>query len=167
MALNADQNSPDFNSYVDVATADAYFADRIHAEAWDTLTGKEKALVSASQLLDWYITWKGNKAVSEQPMQWPRSGVIRKDGTGVADDIIPSELKVATCEMALSSISDDRTSDDPLAGISKVKVSSLMIQADEKDATASHRSVIPEKVKKILQDITRSSGIGVVRLMRA
>lgn len=167
MALDADHTSSGFNSYITEDDADLYFEDRNHVDAWDSLDNKEKALVSASQILDWYMTWKGYKADGEQPMQWPRTGVIRKDGTEVADDIIPRDVKVATCELALSSIDDDRTSDDSLAGISKVKVSSLMIQADEKDHTASHRSVIPEKIKYILKDLISQGGIGVVRLMRA
>jgi hypothetical protein len=167
MALNATVGAPDANSYVTVAEADAYFADRIHSDSWQTVDSPPSALVTASRLLDWYIKWKGHRSSTTQSMQWPRTGVSRPDGSSVDTTIIPSEVKTAVFELALSSLEADRTADSGLAGIEQVKVGSLMVKADNGDVDSTAASVIPEKVNKILSDLVSSGSLSVVRLMRA
>ena len=167
MALDATVGSSTANSYVTVAEADSYFSDRLHADAWEDYEYKASALVTASQMLDWYVRWKGSKATETQSMQWPRSGVVRRDGTTVADDIIPSEVKTAVYELALSSLESDRTSDDPMAGIEQVKAGSLMVKADSGDVNSTAIKAIPEKVWKILSDLSTRGDLSVVRLIRA
>lgn len=167
MALNATIGSPDANSYVTVAEANAYFSDRVHSSAWDDFDDKASALVTASQMLDWYVRWKGYKSTSEQSMGWPRINVVRKDGTEVPSDIILPEVKVAAYELALSSLEADRTADDPMAGIEQIKAGSLMVKADNGDADSTAADVIPEKVWRILSDLYMRGDLAVVRLMRA
>lgn len=163
MALNATIGSDSANSYVTLSEATAYFEDRAHASDWESFEDQEKILITASRMLDWYTNWKGTKSSVSQSMDWPRSGAIRTDGTEVDDDIIPQEVKIATYELALSSLSGDRTVDNELTGIKKVQVSSLSIEANV-DSTG--KPAIPSKVRMILSDLI-SSGITVVRLMRA
>ena len=166
MALNADVGASEANSYVTEEEADAYFEDRSHADAWEEFENKEAALVTASRMLDWYVSWKGYRSSDVQSMLWPRMSVLRRDGSEVASDTIPAEVKTAVYELALSSLEDDRTSDDPLAGIEQVKLSSLMIKADSGDYDSTSAAAIPEKVWKILSDLYSRSGFGVVRLVR-
>lgn len=167
MALNAIVGSPDANSYVTVAEANIYFLDRVHSGAWEDFEYKASALITASQMLDWYVKWKGYKATSEQSMKWPRLNVVRRDGSAVATDIIPKEVKVATFELALASLEKDRTIDDPMAGIEQVKAGTLMIKADNGDFDSTAADTIPEKIWKILSDLYMRGDISVVRLMRA
>lgn len=167
MALNATVGSPDANSYVTVAEANAYFSDRVHSSAWEDFEDRASALITASQMLDWYVKWKGYKATSEQAMGWPRVNVVRRDGTTVADDIIPSEVKVAAYELALASLDGDRTADDPMAGIEQIKAGSLMVKADNGDIDSTAADTIPERIWKILSDLYMRGDISVVRLMRA
>ena len=167
MALDATVGSPDANSYVTEAEANIYFADRLHAEDWDNADNPASALITASQMLNWYVKWKGYKATSTQYMGWPRVNVIRRDGTEVANNIIPTEVKVATYELALSSLESDRTSDDPMAGIEQVKAGSLMVKADNGDYDSTAADTIPEKIWKILSDLYMKGDLAVVRLMRA
>lgn len=166
MALDATVGGITANSYITLIQANAYFADRAFATSWDTFTEKEDMLVTASQMLDWYLKWKGTKATSEQSMQWPRVEALRPDGTEILDTVIPPELLTAVCELALSSLDGDRTIDSPLAGLEQVKVSSLMVKANKGDAESTKKETIPEKIRKILSDITTRSG-GTVRLIRA
>lgn len=167
MALNATVGSPDANSYVTVAEAAAYFSDRVHSELWDEFEDQAAALVTASQMLDWYVKWKGNRSSTTQSMYWPRVEVTRSDGTVIDETILPPELKVAVYELALSSLEKDRTADNPLAGLEQVKAGSLMVKADNGDIDSTEIDAIPEKVWKILSDLYTRGNMSVVRLMRA
>lgn len=168
MALNATVGDANTNSYVTEVEADIYFDDRVHSDDWEEFENKEAVLITSSRMLDWYLKWKGYRSSSEQSMQWPRINVVRPDGSEVADDIIPVEVKVAVYELALSSIDSDRTEDNALAGIEQIKAGSLMIKADNGDYDSTAIDVIPEKVKMILSDlISQGSSINVIRLMRA
>ena len=167
MALNATVGSPDANSYVTVAEAASYFANRTHSEAWGEFDGQSAALCTASQMLDWYVKWKGYRSTTTQSMMWPRTEVTRRDGTLVDDSIIPPELKVAVYELALSSLDADRTADDPLAGIDQVKAGTLMVKASVGGIDSTAEDVIPEKIWKILSDLYSIGETSVVRLMRA
>lgn len=167
MALNATVGSADANSYVTVQEASAYFANRTHSSEWGEFDNQPAALATASQMLDWYMKWKGTKSTTTQSMQWPRVDALRPDGTEIANDVLPPELKVAVYELALSSLDEDRTADDPLAGIEQVKAGTLMVKASMGGYDSTSEDAIPEKVMKILSDIISSGSVGVVRLMRA
>ena len=168
MALDATPGSDVANSYVTVAEANAYFSDRAHASDWEDNDEQASALITASSMLDWYIKWKGSKTTSTQSMDWPRTGVVLADGSAVADDSIPREVKVAVYELTLSSLEEDRTADSSMAGLDQVKAGSLMVKSETKGYPDTAPDTIPEKVKMILSDLTSTgSGISVVRLMRA
>ena len=167
MALNATVGASDANSYVTVAEANAYFRHRLHSEDWDDADAPDSALVTASRMLDWYVKWKGWRSSTTQAMLWPRTEVLRRDGTSVDDDIIPPEVKTATYELAFSSLAESRVGDDPLAGIEQLKAGSLMIKADSGDYDSTALDTIPEHVWKILSDLYSGGGMAVVRLSRA
>jgi len=166
MALNATVGAADANSYVTVAEATAYFANRAHAEAWEDLDQQSQALITASQAIDWHVTWKGQRATGTQSMDWPRVDVLDKVGVEYPPDVIPPDVKTATYEMALASIEADRMADSDLAGLSEVRAASLMIKTDD-GLYNTKPDTIPDHIWKILQGLTTKSGIGVVRLMRA
>ena len=167
MALNATVGSPDANSYVTVSEAASYFGNRTHSEDWDEFDNQPAALCTASQMLDWYFKWKGVKATTTQAMQWPRIDAVRADGTEIAEDEIPPELKVAVYELALSSLSDDLTANNPLAGIDQVKAGTLMVKASVGGVDSTVQEAIPDKVRNILSDLYTRGDLSVVRLMRA
>jgi hypothetical protein len=168
MTIIATVGASNANSYVTESEANLYFENRLHGyDTWDEFDDKDKALITASQLLDWYVSWKGTKTDESQSMQWPREDVIRQSGVEIDDDVIPPEVKKAVYELAYVSLSSDRTADDALAGIEQVKVSSLMIKADNGDVESTKRKVIPEQVWKILSDLTVPSSASVVWLLRA
>lgn len=165
MALNATPGASDANSYVTLEEANAYFVDRPHSSAWGESSEQESMLILASRMLDWYVHWKGYRSSTTQSMLWPRTGVIRRDASEIATDIIPSEVKIAVYELALSSIEEDRTIDSALAGLEEIKAGSLTVKANINDPDSP--DVIPEKIWRILSDLYSRGSMSVVRLMRA
>ena len=167
MALDATVGGANANSYVTVEEADSYFLERLHSGAWVTSTVKEAALITASRLLDWELVFSGSKALDAQAMQFPRSDLVLNDGTEVLSTIIPREIKFATFELALFSLSADRTADNPLAGIEMAKAGPLAIKATPAGYDSTASKVIPEHIRRMLADFIANGSISVVRLVRA
>ena len=167
MALNATLGASDANSYVTLAEAEIYFADRMHSSAWAALTDEVKInlLISSSQMLDWYTKWKGARSTITQFMEWPRTDVIRPSGVEIDDDVLPPEVKTAAYEQALANIEADRTEDDPLAGIGQLQAGSLMIKAGAEKPNQTNAKPVPTHVFQILKALHTSGG--TVWLLRA
>lgn len=87
---------PGANSYVDEATLSAYAADR-----GVTVTGDaSELLVSANDYLE-TKSFIGTRQTRDQSLQWPRINVSI-DGFDYVSTEIPSQLKIAQMEIALS-----------------------------------------------------------------
>ena len=97
------------NSYLAVADADSYFADRGNEDwaAQDT-TAKEQALVRATFAINAWLRgkWRGAKFTATQSLAWPRSGVVDEDGYELATDAVPQPVKDATAEVALIELTE-------------------------------------------------------------
>ena len=107
MALNATLGSSTANSYVDVATADAYAANVWWGATWLALAtaDKEIALIGATGGLE-AVKWKGTRcspssddADKPQALSWPRSDA-ECDGVPATCSLIPPSIITATCELA-------------------------------------------------------------------
>jgi len=168
MAIDTTIGSATANSYPTVLEADAYFLNRFHVSFWASLPNedKEKLLITATSLLDWYVKWAGLKVSDTQALAWPRTGVYTELGNEISSSVIPAQVKTAVFELIIASYEADRTSDSGLEGLSMLKLSSLQIQATDKYANPP-RKVIPESVWKILGELCVKGGISVVRLVRA
>lgn len=99
---------PNSNSYIDVAYADAYFADRL-ITAWSSLApeAKQAALIAATDYVDkrWGPYFKGCRLTETQALEFPRDAFLDASDAGY----IPEVLKKATAEYAI------RASSAPLA----------------------------------------------------
>ena len=100
----------DTNSYATVAEADAYFADRLGADVWLTLTPEKKsqALIAATLHVDG-LRWKGSAISASQSLAFPRSGYYLDTvvGDAVAMDPVPPRIIKGTFEMALHLINNE------------------------------------------------------------
>jgi len=166
MALDATVGTDTATSYVTVTEAYDYFSTRLHADAWFGLADQDKALITASSVIDWYSTWKGLPVTGTQSKDWPRTGVYNKAGELYLETVIPQDVKIAVFEYALSSLDSDRTADNDLAGLSQVAAGSLMLKVDD----SVHNTLpdtLPDKIGRILRHLVTRSGVGVVRLIRA
>lgn len=97
------------NSYVTLAEADTFFAQRAFSDAWVGVDDdKARSLIAAARHLDFLYIWKGYPTVTTQAMQWPRNGVQSRTGGSVASDATPQDIKDAQCELAYQWIQSDQ-----------------------------------------------------------
>jgi hypothetical protein len=89
------------NSFVTMEEAEAYFAARLHAEAWGgaTAAAREQALRMAARMLN-RLRWHGTPGSATQALCWPRVGA-----PGAGAGTIPGAVKAAQCEEALAWLS--------------------------------------------------------------
>jgi len=166
MALDATVGTTTANSYVTLAEAIAYFQDRAATELWDDSDEQSQLLITASRLIDWQLQFAGTKTNELQSMQFPRTGITLPSGYAVPSDTIPTDVKMAVFELALSSVEADRVADNPLAGLDTVTAGPLTIKSSNPTQNPT-APVIPNHVRAILAGYLATSGMGVYRLNRA
>jgi len=98
---------PTAESYISVANADAYLAG-VGETAWavyDVAEVKEPALRNATEYLGqvYRTRWQGSRSSLDQMLDWPRSGVAKRDGYGgtYEANIVPVEVQRACAKLAL------------------------------------------------------------------
>ena len=166
MALIATVGAANANSYPTVPFAANYFANRAYGAAWEAVADPELLLMTASQMIDWYITPAGLKATDAQSMNFPRIGIYTENGNEMDSTVLPNCLLVGTCELAFVLKDKDRTVANPLNGLAEVRAGGLSIRTDS-SANAGKEHAIPENVQKILAPVTQKGGIRTVHLIRA
>lgn len=155
MSLDATPSGASANSYVTVAQADTYFATRLNATAWTDSSEQEAALIQATRWLD-HFDYRGERAVPQQPLRWPREFVYDEDGYELATATIPREVRDATCEAALALLSSgDVFARSELGQFSRAKVGPLEVEVRQ----AYIQSDLPDVVQNILGRWLLSSGI--------
>lgn len=108
MTLDTTVGTSTSQSYASVAEADAYLAFRGDTSTWTALTvaQKEQKLQWAAVQLD-TLYFRGNKLTYSQALEWPRNGVVNKNGW--YEQGIPQPLKNAQAELAFQLIANDWT----------------------------------------------------------
>lgn len=88
-------------SYLAVAAADLYFADRgVAAWADAEVAARQAALIAASQYLDATFCWKGVRRTQGQGLDWPRRGADDAEGLAISETAVPQSLRDAAAELA-------------------------------------------------------------------
>jgi hypothetical protein len=105
LVIDTTPGSASANSYATVAEANIYNESVLtDSEAWvDAETPiKNRALVTATRLLDMNIRWTGERRYFGQALDWPRyAAVDSRDARWYLDNtIIPPAVKNATAELA-------------------------------------------------------------------
>lgn len=79
--------------YVSVSEGEAYFATKLHVQAWtdSTIDEKNRAIYEGTRLID-YLCFSGDKTDADQFLEFPRNG----------DTDIPEAIKTACLEIALA-----------------------------------------------------------------
>lgn len=121
------------NSYVTLAEFDVYLDTLLNNTIVVDATTEEnrkRALVQATRVLDAVMCWTGTAASSTQALNWPRSGMLSKNGYAIADNVIPQELKNAQMELARLLMLSDVTApnDADVQGITKIKAGPVELQ---------------------------------------
>lgn len=141
------------NSYVSVTEADDYFAAHLEGSFWPTAAAqKQAALVMATNRIN-SERFGGEKSTSTQSLAWPRMYVPTYDDPSnpyVSSTIIPSQLKMATYEMALHYLKqvagEFSVDDNDLETLSGYKLGPMDFKI--KDGIKADR--LPSKVQNLL-----------------
>tara|TARA_R110002096_G_scaffold104099_1_gene229112 strand:- start:1546 stop:2067 length:522 start_codon:yes stop_codon:yes gene_type:complete len=123
MALIVEDGSvvPNANGYISVAELDAYWLCR-NVTLTQTDPEKEAAIIIATQYVDLNNKWKGSICMSDQSLDWPRTGVMDDEGRIIPSFTIPDQLKNAVAEYTQRQLSADLQPDVTDAGtLKKVK----------------------------------------------
>tara|TARA_R100000935_G_C2841205_1_gene171154 strand:+ start:4867 stop:5373 length:507 start_codon:yes stop_codon:yes gene_type:complete len=149
MAIDATIAGTSSDSYITVATADAYHATHLYVTTWTAATtdNKERSLKMATRLLDERITWRGTKNTDAQALRWPRASVTDNDLYSVAVDIIPEPIQNATAEFARHLLVSDLTAQPEGKGIESVDAGSVSIKFSKTDTA----DVLPVIVQEMLR----------------
>lgn len=142
------------NSYVTEAEVNAYMEVRNHASLWETIDDPEPFIISATNQIDWFMKFNGQKTSSTQALMFPRTDCYDyKLDEYVASDSIPSKVKYAVCELILASLEEDRFKDSDMAGIQQVQVGSLKIVANSVGTWQSKKKPMPDMIYTILSGL--------------
>lgn len=170
VVVDATPGSPTANSYATLAEANSYHETHPHASAWaGTEDAKNRALVTATRLLDENFRWFGWPATSNvQVLGFPRSGLYYRDGwRAIPVTVIPQELKDATSELARHLLTSDVTaeSDIDTQGITALTAGPVSLQFS---GAAKVGSIVPPQVVRMVRHLgaeisRRSSSVPLVR----
>jgi len=120
--------------------------------AWAALAADDqsRALVSATRYLD-TLPWAGSKTSGAQPLQFPRTGLTRRDGSAVDSATVPDEVVFATYEAAYA-VSQDPSVLDGVPGssgnIKKVEGGPSSVEFFRPNTTAA--TVLAARVEALL-----------------
>lgn len=133
MALSVEtgSGSPTSDALVSLADANTYHTAKGNATWTGDDADKETAIRRATGVLNGY-SWQGVRTNGRsQALAWPRSGVVDREGHGIASTEIPQELIDACCELALRELVTPGTlTPDLIAGnsVKREKVGSLEVE---------------------------------------
>lgn len=167
--------------------ANAYLAAATNGTAWSTLTvlARQQALVTATRLLE-RQRWAGDptQPVSKtqpqtggtQPLQWPRTGLVDRNGDALSSATIPQDVIDAAYELAVSLSASSSTltqTQGQVVGVKsnrdRKKVAELEIETDVEYFAAGVQSRLSSRFPLIVEELiglwlagsAAASGVGL------
>lgn len=160
------------NSYVTLAEAESYFANRLNSSVNGDWTNdsagtartddvKKAALITATFRID-EEQFRGIKTSSGQALKWPRTGVSDEDGEAFNSATIPTRVKHATFMCGLELLKVDFISEDYLNNFSFFSAGTIQF----KQFTQQSAGRLPAEVRRLLRFVMMGGSNGG-RLVRA
>ena len=133
--------NPAANTYIALADADAYFANRLN-DIWLNGTDDQRssALIQATQYLDSRYTFKGVPLTTTQALQWPRQAPPYQTTVGFVTQVFAGDstltqqlawpvqrVKDATCEAALRALTGSLYQDQDARIVTSEKVDVIAV----------------------------------------
>lgn len=141
LTVNAEVGSATANSYVTAAECDTYHEGSVYSDTWAdaSVLDKNKAVVSATRILDERVTWIGTIKTETQALYFPRYGLIYRNGYEVPNDIVPQFVKNATMELARLLLETDITQPN---NVTELKLGSMSVSIGKEDVQSLPDSVV-------------------------
>ncbi len=139
------------NSYCTLAEADAYHEGHSYSGTWTdgTTDQKNRALVTATALLDEWYEWADWPESETQALQWPRGSVMDILYMSVlSGGVIPQKLKDATAELARQVLAGDRMKDSDVETQGITSMSAGPVSFSFKDSVRA--KVIPDRIRSMI-----------------
>jgi hypothetical protein len=156
------------NSYSSVSTADEYFDAGLYASTWqETLQShRERALVQATRLLDFHVTWNGSKNDYDQALEWPRANAYDRNDWLIDHQSVPRDVRHATAEFARWLLDGRRDLESGETGrVKRVKADTVEVEFAVAEETKP--DVIPKIVRRMVASYGEIVGGNISRLKRA
>lgn len=149
MPIDATVGGVSSNSYVEEAYANSYLSERLDASEYvdeENSVKRQQALITATRYLDQRVVWVGDRATTDQSLEWPR---VDREGESIEAGIIPVKIRQATCELALYLLKNG----DPIGttSLDAMRVGSISIDFNEK----VDRVMLPEHVTAMISNYGR------------
>lgn len=151
------------NSYITVADADSYVADKVAVAAvvtaWGALSADDKKLylIRATEFLDGMVSWFGDRYSALQNLKWPRfnlyiEGLLVNPTPGLT--AFPTKVTYATVEMALFLMQQSNATSETNENVSydAVTVGPLKIDFNT-DGTGAAVKYFPDILPILLKDL--------------
>jgi len=147
----------DANSFISLADADAYHADRRSASNWDALEDEDKQplLIEATTWINSLNFENGCPISDTQALFFPAYGAYDRNGFMIDSDVVPQQVKDATAELACRIRSTEVEADQERQK-NRVKMGPMEV---EYDPYVSLNKQYPF-VLRILKGLIRESGSG-------
>ncbi|MBL0721053.1 MAG: hypothetical protein JJV88_00540 [Sulfurovum sp.] len=173
LIIDATPSGQNSNSYITLDNANTYFDSRLYVTAWTDATDdlKNRSLVMATRRID-NEKFYGSRAVNNQSLAWGRIGLDDLDGVNI-NNIIPYQIKEATCELALYMLATDMSKAQENNGaVKRVKVGSVEkeyhYEAGQAVVQKSYNE-LPDFVASLLSDLSvtvSNGGAGQINVSR-
>lgn len=149
------------DAYISLTDANTYFTNHGSPSDWTGATdaNKEAAIRYATKWLDGYYKWYSDILDTDQVLAWPRAAFTDEDGRSVGgEDVMPTALLDATCEMALEHLKDGFV--ESSTGVKRERIGSA-----EVEYAGSHGSRNYKYVNKLVRQlgVPRSKAGKVIR----
>lgn len=121
-------NTPGGETATSFASADDfrdYAASRFPPAPWAATATDELVsalLMAAARLLCASVVWTSPVSTATQALPWPKRGALDRNGRVIAEDVIPSDLIAAQCELAVQLFTIDLLSDNVAAKLGVASV---------------------------------------------
>lgn len=120
-----------FDIYGVSSEADDYMKARWGGSPWFDADSEERnqTLVSATRMID-RENWLGQRTVSSQALEFPRTGLTDKDGNPVDSATVPLAVEEANYELALALLNDAAVQEADTTGsnVKRAKAGSAEVQ---------------------------------------
>ena len=141
------------NSYVSVADLTTYGTDR---GVTISAANPEDLLIEAMDYIE-SLEYLGNQYIEDQPLSWPRSGVVKKKLWQYEVTEIPQDLIDGLCEVALAIDAGN----SPLTNIERTTIREKVGDLEVEYKAGSASNTIVKKINTKLKPLLAAGNSGI------